>query len=195
MPRPQRPPRERRGAPIDETIWLWLLDGERPDDDFELFLLDGLGDQPNSLLRALWNDVGASVVATFANLYPGKRPGVFWRLEAPEMRRRVGGRGVLESALLAVVPTFDHGIPSDWLLDDWIWTHDGGRPPTGYVAFDRSDPPTFESQATYLRRLKLFLPGEARRLKAADFEPERVDAFDATSDPGPSMLKRAQPGA
>jgi hypothetical protein len=112
MPRPQRPPRERRGAPIDEAIWLWLLDGARPADDFELFMLDMQGDQPNSQLRKLWDDVGASVVATFANLYPSKRPRVFWRLEAPEIRRRVGGRGVTESALLACVPTFAHGVPN-----------------------------------------------------------------------------------
>jgi hypothetical protein len=184
MPRPQRPPRERRSAPVNDAIWLWLLDGDRPADDFELFMLDMQGDQ-NSQLRALWADIGATVVDTFANLYPGKRPRVWWRLEAPEMRRRVGGHGLTESSLLACVPAFDRGIPSGWLLDDWIWTRDGEKPPAGYVAFDRTDPPTFESEATYLRRLNLLLPGEARRLRTADFEPESVEIFDTPNDPGP----------
>jgi hypothetical protein len=164
MPRPQRPPRERRGAPIDDAIWLWLLDGNRPADDFELFLLDGLGDKPHSQLRRLWEDVGAAVVATFANLNPGKRPQAFWRLEAPEMRRRLGGHGTPASAVLAYVPAFVHGIPSDWDDEE--------------CGFDPSDPPTYESQAAYLRRLKLLLPGESRRLKPADFEPERIELAD-----------------
>jgi hypothetical protein len=71
------------------------------------------------------------------------------------------------------------------LLDDWIWTRDGGRPPEGYTPFDHSNPPMFESEARYLQRLKLLLPGEVRRLRTADFEPESIEVFDATNDPGP----------
>ena len=41
---------------------------------------------------------------------------------------------------------------------------------------DPADPPTFESQATYLRRLDLLLPGESERLTAADSEPELIEA-------------------
>jgi hypothetical protein len=184
MPRAPRPGRERR-APVEPETLHWLLYGERPADNFELFLMDGLGDGPKSPLRALWGSVGGALTAAYANDRPGHRPWAWWRLEAPEMRRRLGGHGVTESSLLAVVPTFDRGIPSDWLLDDFSWTYDGGKPPAGYVALDRSNPPTFESQATYLRRLKLFLPGEARRLKAADFEAEGVEIFDTPNDPGP----------
>jgi hypothetical protein len=39
------------------------------------------------------------------------------------------------------------------------------------VAIDPEDPPTFESQAAYLKRHGQFLTGEARRLKKADWEP------------------------
>ena len=42
------------------------------------------------------------------------------------------------------------------------------------VPFDPKDPPTFESEAAYLDRLKLLAPGERRRIPAADFEPVRV---------------------
>jgi hypothetical protein len=40
------------------------------------------------------------------------------------------------------------------------------------VAIDPNDPPTFESQAAYLKRHGLLLAGEERRLKKADWEPE-----------------------
>jgi hypothetical protein len=178
MPRAPRPGRERR-APLDPETLRWLLNGERPD-NFELFLMDGLGDAPNSSLRALWANVGATVIEVYASAHPGRRPWAWWRLAAPEMRRRLGGRGAPASEVLAYVPTFEHGIPSDWDDEE--------------CDFDRTDPPAFESQATYLRRLGLLLPGEARRLKAADFEPEKVEVLDAPDGPGPYMMKHAQPG-
>ena len=39
------------------------------------------------------------------------------------------------------------------------------------VAIDADDPPMFESEASYLDRLGLFLPGEKKRLKKADWDP------------------------
>jgi hypothetical protein len=42
------------------------------------------------------------------------------------------------------------------------------------VAIDPDDPPTFESQAAYLKRRGLFLTGEERRLKKADWEAEAI---------------------
>jgi hypothetical protein len=43
------------------------------------------------------------------------------------------------------------------------------------VAIDPDDPPLFESQAAYLKRLGLFLAGEARCLSKEDYEPEAID--------------------
>jgi hypothetical protein len=57
--------------------------------------------------------------------------------------------------------------------DRAAWDGKPGRWPYGY-ALDPSDPPRFESEAAYLRRLKLLLPGEARRLRPRDFIPEAV---------------------
>ncbi len=41
-------------------------------------------------------------------------------------------------------------------------------------AIDPADPPRFESQAAYLRRHKLLLPGEEKRLTAADFDATEI---------------------
>jgi len=43
------------------------------------------------------------------------------------------------------------------------------------VPVDPNDPPTFESQAAYLKRLGLLLPGEEKRLAPKAFAPERIE--------------------
>ena len=42
------------------------------------------------------------------------------------------------------------------------------------MAIDPDDPPRYESEASYLQRLDLLLPGELERLTEADFEPELI---------------------
>jgi hypothetical protein len=42
---------------------------------------------------------------------------------------------------------------------------------SGGVVLSESDPPTYESDASYLRRLGLLLPGELRRISRDDFNP------------------------
>jgi hypothetical protein len=44
------------------------------------------------------------------------------------------------------------------------------------VPISATDPPRYESEASFLKRHKLLLPGEVRRLRHADFEPETVEA-------------------
>jgi hypothetical protein len=46
--------------------------------------------------------------------------------------------------------------------------------PANWISRDPRDPPAFESQAAYLRRLGLLLPGEELRLKMDDFVDELV---------------------
>ena len=48
----------------------------------------------------------------------------------------------------------------------------------GFTQFKRHDPPIFEPQATYLKRHGFLLPGEERRLKKADWEPEAVSTTE-----------------
>ncbi len=50
------------------------------------------------------------------------------------------------------------------------------------VAIDPGDPPRYESEASYLRRLGLLLPGESKRLRKADFDPEVVLPEDDDED-------------
>lgn len=61
-------------APADgvETVWRLLQHGSR--------------------LEALWREYGAVVLPLWVRRYPGTRPAAFWRVEAPEPRRRLDGR-------------------------------------------------------------------------------------------------------
>jgi hypothetical protein len=68
-------------------------------------------------------------------------------------RKRMGGTGTPAYLCRAVKPSFACGIPDVW------------------VDVDENDPPTFESQAAYLKRHGLLFAGEEKR---SDFEPESV---------------------
>jgi len=116
--------------------------------------------------------------------------GAFFEGKLPEPRERVGGVGTPENECLGVVPTFTFGIPDIWVSksqedyyngrfkskDPWMQSE---YEKNGYkeghfkgVAIDPENLPTFESQASYLKRHNLLKKSEERRLKPADFEPE-----------------------
>jgi hypothetical protein len=57
-------------------------------------------------------------------------------------RQRMGSTGTPAHEVQAVVPKFAYEIPIGW------------------VSLDESNPPTFESQAAYLKRHGLLLAGE-----------------------------------
>jgi hypothetical protein len=118
----------------------------------------------------------------------GTWPGCYWDGQLPEPRRRLGGVGMPAHEALAYVPAFPFGVPDRW-VDAWMVDYYNGRAvdvhgnPIGRefrgshfsgVAIDPDDPPTFESQAAYLERHGMFLPGEPTRLTDNDFEPESV---------------------
>jgi hypothetical protein len=94
------------------------------------------------------------------------------------------------------VPRHTRGIPNFW-VDAWEVEYYNGRlslaeglrrgagAPKGDfkgVPIDPDDPPLYESQAAYLERHGLFLPGERRRLRKADFEPEPVLAEEVDDE-------------
>jgi hypothetical protein len=156
---------------------------------------------PDHELAALWAAHSDRIIAEHVTDQPGSRPSRWWQYSAPriplgtfpglyfdgklpEPRRRLGGIGTPASDVLAYVPAFSYGLPAIWITPWQVRFYSGtavdirGNPigslvPTDFkgVAFDANDPPRFESQATYLRRLGLFLPGEERRLRKADYEP------------------------
>jgi hypothetical protein len=124
-------------------------------------------------LAAGWREHGAEVLARWIARRPGTRPSCWWKLDAPRISREFiercpeWGEQVLAECHVPRLrvagdgeriernPYVECGFPTSW------WTR-----------VNAGDPPRFESQAAYLRRLKLLAPGEAQRLKAADFEPE-----------------------
>jgi hypothetical protein len=137
-------------------------------------------------LAETWAAHRDGVLADWIAEYPGTRPAHWWTYDAPrqplgtfpgvwydgerpEPRLRLGGIGTPAHEVLACVPYFPFGLPASWLTES-----DVARCGRG-VAIDADDPPTFESQAAYLQRHGLLLTGEKRRLKAAYFEPERVE--------------------
>jgi len=92
--------------------------------------------------------------APLVDLFPWLFPKAPERPLYAEPRLRLGGTGVPDWERFAYVPQFQYGIPAN------------------IVEIDPADPPRYESQAAYLRRHGLLLPGEAPRLRPRDFKPE-----------------------
>jgi hypothetical protein len=143
----------------------------------------------NEELGEKWAEYGAEVLAEWMREHPGTRPFAWWRFQAPEPRRRVGGIGTPAHEVLAYAPDFRFGIPADW-AQPWAVAYYNGRArdihgrPIGTEfheghfrgqAIDPDDPPRFESEAAYLDRLGLLGADEHLALTADVFEPERIN--------------------
>src|SRR5262249_30919279 len=105
--------------------------------------------------KQLWAENGQDIVKWWAGERPGTRPWCWWKYEAPEPRKRVGGVGTARD---------DEYLP-DFKLPA----------ANAFVAVDPDDPPIFQSQAAYLERLGFFLPGEEKRLAPDAFTPEKIE--------------------
>jgi hypothetical protein len=174
MPAKRRTPKARSGA-IPDLEWSILNDQTDPFDvpgwDGYFFRYHQL---PGSLLTPtlgdFWLTHGEEITADWAVTRPGTRPSFWWKFSAPrwatwdaalgEPRAQVGGAGEAvhrrSCALRLNLLHYAIGVSQEWR------------------GTDPADPPMVESQAAYLRRHGLFLPGEARRLSAADYVPELV---------------------
>ena len=121
---------------------------------------DGLMAPKRPSISAMWAAVGRTIVEEWRQDAPGSRPRCWWLLTAPEPRRRLGGSGEPDPRLRPRgQPDMRYGVPTCWSAES-----------------DPADPPTFESQATYLQRLNLLLPNERERLTEDDFLPEAIRA-------------------
>jgi hypothetical protein len=90
------------------------------------------------------------------------------------VRKRLGGVGSTQDEISNATPVFHYGVPRYWklLTDDELYQKLGIE--LSGVPIDMDDPPTFESEAAYLRRNDLFVPGERTRLTRADYYPNAV---------------------
>ncbi len=111
------------------------------------------------------------ILAEWISQRPGSRPDFWWQADAPEKgRRRLGGVGDPAHLHLNYVEEYDHGVPAHF-IDSWLADYFQGR---AGRAIDPNDPPTYESQATFLQRHGLLTAEERRRLQQRDFEAETV---------------------
>lgn len=195
MPVKRRKPKTRR-AEIPHWQIDFLLTGERPADESDVnpftvlkfcHLIRG-----NAPAEDLWREIGAELVKEWVAARPGTRPFAWWIWTAPPqppamrpLRARVGGGGDCQNNFGC---TMWFGIPAsswytNWLIDyyNWVgrapadrgpWEADNGPGHCKAQKFDPQDPPRFESQAAYLKRLGLLLRGEASRLTARDLQPQ-----------------------
>lgn len=158
MPRPRRLARRRVANGLPPAAWRYLCDLlEEGDEADEGYIGFRFFSAPVPV-EAAWRLYGAQATAEYAQRHPGRRPALWWRHSAPGAphaeRRQVGGKGKPCGGILV------YGV-------------------SYFIEIDPSGLPLFESQAAYLRRLGLLLPGEARRLKPADYEPETVTVEQA----------------
>lgn len=145
--------------------WLddWICTGVEPPKDAPGVNAFDFVDPRQAAIDA-WREHGARLLSRFVKDHPGTRPWAWWLADAPEPRRRLGGTGdPLRFARLAF------GVPDSWQTA----AHAGSCMATG-TPVDPRDPPRFESEATFLKRLGLLLKNESRYLGKADFAPETI---------------------
>jgi hypothetical protein len=175
------------------------------------------------LPEALWAEYRDELLALWVTAHLGTRPPEWWEFDAPrstiqahagefdvpEPRQRLGGTGTPKHEALAYIPQYDAGIPVDW-VDGWEVAYYSGlaldvhgqrigaehrKGPFTGVAIDPKDPPVYEAQATYLERHGLLFPGERRRLRKADFEPEAVLPAPVDEDEREDLMRIEPLGA
>ena len=165
MPRKRKLDKARPRVEISDALWAWFNDqveaGKR--NPFELYFMS------DEELQRSWELVREELLEGWAEEYPGTRPQHWWRFDAPrqplgnfpdcgydgqlpEMRQFISGAGVPAWVVSAYMPAYRCGLPNSW------------------AGYDESDPPTFESQAAFLRRHKLLSAAETRALKAEDYD-------------------------
>ena len=155
----------------------------------------------------IWAEVKQDIMAAWIKKNPCSRPwgwweydaprwkrkfeGCFWDGKLPEPRQRLGGTGDPAFEFLAYVPSFNFGLPTTWITKDDVDSYNGRAKdiqgdiiPSQYKegdfqgrAIDPEDPPTFESEAAYLKRNDLLTAAELKHLEKHPqmMEPERIE--------------------
>jgi hypothetical protein len=169
------------GLPEDrkQIVLDWMLAPK-----FVLPSVFALGDvNPDFELAAyrFWLEIEPAAMAQWIDRYPGQRPPAFWwwRSGDEPLRQRLGGCGdtwVTGRRPFSPNRPIGNSRRSDAMrlvtpeLPNYGATWQG-LPIASWTNTDPASPPIFESEASYLDRRGLLLPGERRRLAGADFEP------------------------
>lgn len=130
-------------------------------------------------VRALWKRHRNAVLAQWTREKTGTRPTLWWCFNAPEPRRRIGGKGTAMHDCTATAQHLERGVPTSFVsrfLVDY-YSADGHFP---HEPYDPDDPPTFESEATYLSRLGLLTDAERHLYDAGELDtaPEAITVTD-----------------
>jgi hypothetical protein len=145
--------RERRSGeasagPLADWVVSWLLHGRWPARDSAEWLAFTRTDE-----AAAWRAWADQLIARWTVEHPGMRPSSWWRAVAREAREVTPAPGMIVRR------------------DAW---NGAGVPVVlaagGGLLFEK--PVVVESQAAYLRRLRLLAPGEAKRVPQSAFRPE-----------------------
>jgi hypothetical protein len=96
-------------------------------------------------VQALWEALKDDILVAHIKHEPHTRPWAWWKWEAQEMRRVVGRDKSVGNGRL---PAFEDPHLPEWCKQNYFGT------PNVYDGY------VYESEETYLRRLRLFMPGE-----------------------------------
>jgi hypothetical protein len=119
----------------------------------------------------IWAEHCDAVVQHHIRRDPGSRPRLWWWYSAPEPRQRLGGIGSPLHEVCNHRAPFEYGVPSAWRFA-------GDHMDACGVPLSADDPPIYESEASYLKRLGLFVSGERKRIHRVDFSPVAIRIVD-----------------
>ncbi len=175
----------------------------------ELFMLRKGGDR----LHKAWALHRDAILPGWIKKNPCTRPWPWWECDAPKepvvggwnyrhfdaaQRKRLGGVGTPTFEVLSCGLRFEFGIPTSY-VDQWEVDYYNGvakdihgkRIRSGFkkgafkaVAYNKEDPPTFESEAAYLQRHNLLSEIEEKYLKQHPelLKPEKVEFEEDDED-------------
>ena len=137
---------------LAESMRHYLLTGEYGAQTYpdcpgqgETFLLANPGRRDE--LQKVWLRHRSQLMAEWLKQKLCSRPWAWWVFDTTELRQRIGGKGETEwEKYPAIVPYYSKSIPASW------------------ARIDENDPPCFESEAVYLKRLDFLTLAEERYL-------------------------------
>jgi hypothetical protein len=120
-----------------------------------------------------WDRVRDQIMVDWLIKHPGTRPWSWWEYDAERepvdgwecphfdspQRQRIGGIGTPQFEVTCSWGGFSYGIPNSWITESLKRCGFRGE------AIDPDDPPTFESEAAYLKRKGLLTQAEIKWLK------------------------------